>query len=136
LAPASRESTRRRARETDDRRPLHRGAAWGPGRSTTETGRRREEMQQSYPPYDAPAGGLERAADLARSGDAGTLWLVVLGAVALAVAILVLVAIVRRLLYIARPNEALIFSGKRYVTEDGQTLGYKVVRQGRRALKI
>ncbi|MEZ4339544.1 MAG: SPFH domain-containing protein [Sandaracinaceae bacterium] len=63
-------------------------------------------------------------------------WLVVLGALAVAVGTLMLIAIVRNLLFIARPNEALIFSGKRYTTEDGQTLGYRVVRQGRRALKI
>ena len=65
-----------------------------------------------------------------------TVWLVVLGALAVAVGTLILIAIVRNLLFIARPNEALIFSGKRHVTEDGQTLGYRVVRQGRRALKI
>ncbi|MCB9595436.1 MAG: flotillin family protein [Sandaracinaceae bacterium] len=42
----------------------------------------------------------------------------------------------RNLLFIARPNEALIFSGQRYTAPDGQVVGYKVVRQGRRALKI
>lgn len=65
-----------------------------------------------------------------------TVWLVVLGALAVAVGTLMLIAIVRNLLFIARPNEALIFSGKRHTTEDGQTVGYRVVRQGRRALKI
>ncbi len=65
-----------------------------------------------------------------------TVWLVVLGALAVAVGTLILIAIVRNLLFIARPNEALIFSGKRHTTEDGQTVGYRVVRQGRRALKI
>ncbi len=68
--------------------------------------------------------------------DIPIVWLVVSGALAVAVGTLMLIAIVRNLLFIARPNEALIFSGKRYVTEDGQTLGYKVVRQGRRAFKV
>jgi len=65
-----------------------------------------------------------------------TVWLVVLGALAIAVGVLVLIGVARQLLFIARPNEALIFSGKRYTTADGQTLGYQVVRQGRRAFKV
>lgn len=64
------------------------------------------------------------------------LWYVVLVALATAVGLLILVGIVRQLLYIARPNEALIFSGKRYTTEDGVTLGYKVIQSGRRAFRI
>lgn len=95
-------------------------------------------MQQSYAPYQDPGGGgFEQAADLTAQVDGfDGLWLVVFGAIGVAAAVLVLVAILRQLLYIARPNEALIFSGKRYRTADGQTLGYKVVRQGRRALKV
>ena len=68
--------------------------------------------------------------------DIPMVWLVVLGALAFAVGVLALVAIARNLLYIARPNEALIFSGKRYTAEDGQVLGYRVVRHGRRAFKV
>ncbi len=93
-------------------------------------------MQQPYAPYETPPGGLEQAADLSHSSAMSDIWLVVLLALGIAVGILVLVAVVRRLLYIARPNEALIFSGKHYTTEDGQQLGYKVVRQGRRAFKM
>lgn len=92
-------------------------------------------MQQPYAPYEAP-GGLEQAADLTQSSGLGTVWLVVFVALGVAVGTLVLVGIVRRLLYIARPNEALIFSGKQYTTPEGQTLGYQVVRQGRRAFKV
>jgi flotillin len=94
-------------------------------------------MQTPYTTYQDPAatGAVEQAADLTQAGIE-PVWFVVGGAVAIALGILVLVAIVRNLLHIARPNEALIFSGKRYKTEDGQMLGYGVVRQGKRAIKI
>ncbi|MFK7991038.1 MAG: flotillin family protein [Sandaracinaceae bacterium] len=88
-------------------------------------------MQQSYgdpnvvQDLGAAAGGLD-----------ATLWAVVFGALGLSVGLLVLIAIVRRFLHIARPNEALIFSGKQYTNADGSTVGYKVVRSGRRALQI
>ncbi len=64
------------------------------------------------------------------------MWMVVLVALAVAFGLLVLIGIARKLLYIARPNEALIFSGKRYTTEDGTTLGYQIVQSGRRAFRI
>lgn len=64
------------------------------------------------------------------------LWWVVGVALAIAVALLVLIFIVKRLLYIARPNEALVFSGKRHTTAEGQTLGYRIVMGGRRAFRI
>ncbi|MGE0784754.1 MAG: flotillin family protein [Sandaracinaceae bacterium] len=97
-------------------------------------------MQQPYAPYQGPgAGDLGQTAQdvgyAASTGGGHTVWYVVFGALGLAVGILALVAIMRRLLYIARPNEALIFSGQRYTTPDGQTVGYNVVRQGRRAFK-
>lgn len=64
------------------------------------------------------------------------LWFVVAFGLVVALAILGLFAALSQLLYIARPNEALIFSGKRYVTPEGQVLGYKVVTQGKRAFRI
>ncbi len=81
---------------------------------------------------------MQQSYEGAAQSDSGfaTLWLVVLGGIALGIGILVLAAILRRFLYIARPNEALIFSGKTYQRADGTTQGYNVVRQGRRALKI
>ena len=90
-------------------------------------------MQQPYAPYPGDPGP---AADLASTAGDSTLWLVVGGALVFAVGLLALIVIARKLLYIARPNEALIFSGKRHTTADGQTLGYKVVRSGRRAFKV
>lgn len=93
-------------------------------------------MQQPYAPYSSPGGGVvEPAADLGNGGLDIALS-VGLSAVAFAVAILVLVAVMRKLLYIARPSEALIFSGKSYTTPDGQRVGYKVIRQGKRAFKF
>lgn len=62
-------------------------------------------------------------------------WTVVFGALVVAVGTLVLIAIARNLLHIARPNEALIFSGKSHTTADGTELGYRVVRHGHRAFK-
>jgi len=51
-------------------------------------------------------------------------------------AVLILIGIMKKFVYIARPNEALVFSGKNYVAEDGQKLGYRVVSSGMRALRI
>jgi flotillin len=39
-------------------------------------------------------------------------------------------SIIRRLLYICRPNEILIFSGRKHQLPDGTVVGYKVVRRG------
>jgi flotillin len=64
------------------------------------------------------------------------LWAVVLIAVAVAVGILVFIGIVRSLMSIARPNEALVFSGKRYQAQDGSFRGYRIVKDGNRAFRI
>lgn len=93
-------------------------------------------MSQPYPQYGTPdvpqsTGGLASFV-----GSEQTLWLVVAIAIGIAVGILFLVWIVRQFLYIARPNEALIFSGKSYQAADGAKLGYRVVTQGRRAFRI
>jgi len=63
-------------------------------------------------------------------------WWVVGAALIFALGILLLIALARSLLFIARPNEALIFSGKKYKTESGVELGYKVVKSGQRAWRI
>ena len=89
-------------------------------------------MQQPYGPYQEPGADLAQAA----SSGVPTVWLVVFGALIAAVAVLVVIGAFRSMLRIARPNEALIFSGKRYTTPDGQVLGYQVVRSGRRAIKV
>lgn len=47
------------------------------------------------------------------------------------VVLLVLTVIYRYLLRICRPNEILIFSGRRHTTSDGRSVGYRVVFGGR-----
>jgi len=97
-------------------------------------------MSQPYQPYGTPTSGAPVPAPqggLATFiGSEQTLWLVVAIAVGVAVGILFMVWLVRQFLYIARPNEALIFSGKSYQSHDGTMLGYRVVTQGRRAFRI
>jgi flotillin len=54
------------------------------------------------------------------------------GGVAAGVAVLlVLIVIYRYLLRICRPNEILIFSGRKHQTQDGRAVGYRVVFGGR-----
>lgn len=69
-------------------------------------------------------------------GGDSALWSVVFTALGVAVAILVFAAIARSLLHVARPNEALVFSGKKYRRADGVTLPYRVLRQGERAFRV
>jgi flotillin len=70
------------------------------------------------------------------AGSDSTLWGVVIAAVGIAVGLMVLIAIAKRLLHIAEPSRALVFSGKRYVAEDGTTRGYRIIQGGRRAFRI
>jgi flotillin len=62
--------------------------------------------------------------------DLGTAFLVILGAVGAVVAATIFVAILRHFLYICRPNEILIFAGRKHRLQDGSSVGYKVVRRG------
>ncbi len=70
------------------------------------------------------------------AGDLSDAIFVVAGAVAIGIALLLLLAMLRKLIYIARPNEALIFSGKTHTAEDGQTVGFRVLTAGRRSFRI
>src|SRR5262245_10115351 len=47
------------------------------------------------------------------------------------VLLLIISALLKRILYIAAPNEVLIFSGRRHVTADGRDVGFRVVAGGR-----
>ena len=60
----------------------------------------------------------------------GTVILVVAVAVGTVVALAVFIAILRHFLFICRPNEILIYSGRKHHLPDGSTVGYKVVRRG------
>ena len=59
------------------------------------------------------------------------LWLLPLAAVAG----LVLLVVVNRLLYICQPNEVLIFSGGQRTMATGRRVGYRIIKGGR-ALRI
>ena len=56
--------------------------------------------------------------------------LVLATAVGTVVAIAVVIAILRQFLFICRPNEILLFSGRKHRLPDGSSVGYKVVRRG------
>ena len=60
----------------------------------------------------------------------GTAVLVLAAAVGTVVAIAVVIAILRQFLFICRPNEILLFSGRKHRLPDGSSVGYKVVRRG------
>src|SRR5262249_4261566 len=63
--------------------------------------------------------------------DAERLWMILGGAVALVVLFGVIMLLLRRFLFICRPNEILVFSGRSHVLPDGTTSGYKILHGGR-----
>lgn len=52
------------------------------------------------------------------------------GGATLGIATVVVLAMVTSFIHICRPNEVLIFSGRRYTLPDGSTVGYKVLHGG------
>jgi flotillin len=60
----------------------------------------------------------------------GTAVLLLAAAVGAVVAVTVFIAILRQFLFICRPNEILLFSGRKHHLPDGSSVGYKVVRRG------
>ena len=60
----------------------------------------------------------------------GTAVLLLAGSVAVVVGVAIFIAILRQFLFICRPNEILIFSGRKHHLPDGSSVGYKVVRRG------
>ena len=56
--------------------------------------------------------------------------------VILAVAVMVGIGIIKRILIIGRPNEVLVFSGGSNTTSSGKTVGYKTLIGGSRALCV
>lgn len=91
------------------------------------------QTQQPYP----GGGGLAPPQDAGFFDglDSGA-WTIVFVALGAAVGVLVLIAIAKSLLHIAQPNEALVFSGKKYKRADGTVLPYRILRQGQRAWRI
>ena len=88
-------------------------------------------QQYGYDPYQQPYAPVEQFPI-----DPNYLWMAVGLAIAIAIGTLLLIQIVKQFLYIAQPNEALVFSGKRYKMEDGTELGYRIVKGGHRAFRI
>jgi len=62
--------------------------------------------------------------------DLGTAISLLAAAVGFVIVLAVGIAIIRSFLYICRPNEILIFAGRRHTLPDGSSVGYKVVRRG------
>src|SRR5688572_9424136 len=62
--------------------------------------------------------------------DLGTAVSLLAGAVGVVVAMTIFLAVIKSFLYICRPNEILIFAGRRHTLSDGSSVGYKVVRHG------
>ena len=64
------------------------------------------------------------------AGSLGTAVSVVVVCAAIVIAFSILLAVLRRFIFICRPNEILIFSGRKHTLPDGSSTGYKVVRRG------
>ncbi|AKF10726.1 flotillin family protein [Sandaracinus amylolyticus] len=90
-------------------------------------------QQYGYQPYQDPYAPVQAQQFPI---DPSILWMVVGAAIVIAIGTLVLIQIVKQFLYVAQPNEALVFSGKRYKMEDGTELGYRIVKGGHRAFRI
>jgi flotillin len=69
-------------------------------------------------------------ADLPGDPETQELVVVVCVAVAVAVVLLVFLAMVRRLLYVCRPNELLVVAGKKHTLPSGESANYTVIQAG------
>lgn len=97
-------------------------------------------MQQPFdfkPPGSGP-GGLEPLSGIPQPSDdtSAAFWTVILVALGLAVGFLLLIAFIKSFVQIARPNEALVFTGKASTLANGQQLRYSVLQQGQRGIRI
>lgn len=63
------------------------------------------------------------------------IWMLVFALIGAGVLAFAFIQFMRNFLYIARPNEALVFSGKRSRTEEGGELGYSIVKSGHRGIR-
>lgn len=76
------------------------------------------------------------AGSLALEDGLGTALTVGGAAVGTGILFLLLIVVIKKLYFIARPNEALVVSGRRFQSEDGNKLGYRVFSQGQPLLRI
>jgi flotillin len=80
------------------------------------------------------AEAVQREARRGRGGNAGPvddLAFVLALAVAVVLGFAVFFLLLRKFLYICRPNEILVFSGRKHVLPDGTVSGYKILHGGR-----
>ena len=98
-----------------------------------------QPLGQAYDPYTQQPYGAQPVPEPSfldtLTGDS-TMMGVVFAALGAAIGVLFLIGIARALLKIARPNEALVFSGKKSKRADGVILPYTVFLQGQRGLRI
>ena len=78
-------------------------------------------------PIEEPSAAVEAIELLIKAGMAGLF---------VAFLLLMLVFLLRQFLLISRPNEALVFSGKKSRGPNGETLPYAIVKQGARGIRI
>src|SRR5262245_32448815 len=64
-------------------------------------------------------------------GDIEGLTAVLLGAGGVLVAFIILIALVKRFLFICGPQEILVFSGRKHILPDGSQANYKLMHGGR-----
>lgn len=85
----------------------------------------------AYPPppvpVEEPSAAVEAIELLIKAGMAGLF---------VAFLLLMFVFLLRQFLLISRPNEALVFSGKKSRGPNGETLPYAIVKQGARGIRI
>ena len=63
--------------------------------------------------------------------DASTAMGLLLGALAIVLGFAALAFVLTRFLYVCRPNEILIFAGRKHTLRDGTTVGYRILHGGR-----
>src|SRR5687768_3660148 len=63
--------------------------------------------------------------------DLGSIVAALMGGITFVIGVLVLIGIVKAFMYICRPNEILIFSGRKRRMADGESVGFRVVTGGR-----
>jgi flotillin len=85
-----------------------------------------------YPPYAPPPAVEAYPFGL----DPAFIWAIVIGLIFAGIGVLLFAQFMRNFLYIARPNEALVFSGKTSRTEDNVELGYTIVKAGNRGIRL
>merc|ERR1712100_866210 len=84
----------------------------------------------------APCKDNQKRKYLINNKEKNNMFSMVMIAGALAGALLIVLTIVRNMLFIGRPNEILVVSGKSSQLEDGSKVGYSKVMGGGRAFRI